>query len=155
MTKCGLIQICVANVVDEIGFEKLFFRAKTVSAEKYYKKQQHRVNNLKKQANELFYANINENLDELNTTDSKMYWKTIHMLNECSANTMPPLRDRANYFNSSYHCFEKAALLNRHVCSISDLNDKNKDLPPSEVRCKYILSHIVVSEQDIVYMIST
>jgi hypothetical protein len=53
---------------------KAFLKTKTVSAEKQYKKQRNRVNNLKKQAKELFYANINENLDELKTTDSKMYW---------------------------------------------------------------------------------
>ena len=114
---------------------KAFLRTKTVSAEKQYKQQRNRVNNLKKQAKELFYANINENLDELKTTDSKMYWKTIHMLikNERSANTMPPLRDRDNNFNLSYDCFEKAGILNRHFCSVSDLNDRNKDLPPFEV----------------------
>jgi hypothetical protein len=91
---------------------KAFLRTKTVSAEKQYKQQRNRVNNLKKQAKELFYANINENLDELKTTDSKMYWKTIHMLikNERSANTMPPLRDRDNNFNLSYDCFEKAGI---------------------------------------------
>jgi hypothetical protein len=123
---------------------KTFLRTKTVSAKKHYKKQRNRVNNLKKQAKELFYANINENLDELKTTDSKMYWKTIHMLikNERSANTMPPLRDRDNNLNLSYDCFDKADILNTHFCSIyiSDLNDKNKDLPPCfEVRCKHIL----------------
>jgi hypothetical protein len=117
---------------------KAFLRTKTVSAEKQYKQQRNRVNNLKKQAKELFYANINENLDELKTTDSKMYWKTIHMLikNERSANTMPPLRDRDNNFNLSYDCFEKAGILNRHFYSVSDLNNRNKDLPPFEVRCK-------------------
>ena len=53
---------------------------------------------MKKQANELFYANINEILDELKTTDSKIYWKTINMLieNDRSVNTMPSLRDRDN-----------------------------------------------------------
>ena len=78
---------------------------------------------MKKQANELFYANINVILDELKTTDSKMYWKTIHMLieNERSANTMPPLRDRDNNLSLSYDCFENADILNRNVCSISDL----------------------------------
>jgi hypothetical protein len=48
---------------------KTFLRTKTVSAKKHYKKQRNRVNNLKKQAKELFYANINENLDELKTTE--------------------------------------------------------------------------------------
>jgi hypothetical protein len=75
--------------------------------------------------------------------------------NECSANIMPPLRDRDDNFNLSYDYFEKANILNRHFCSVSDLNDKNKDLPPFEVRCKNILSHIEVSEQDILDMIST
>ena len=77
--------------------------------------------------------------------------------NERSANTMPPLRDRYNNFNLCYDCFDKADILNTHFCSIyiSDLNDKNKDLPRFEVRCTHILSHIVVSEQDILDMIST
>jgi hypothetical protein len=68
---------------------------------------------------------------------------------------MPPLRDRDNKFNLSYDCFEKADILNRHFCSSSDLNDRNKDLPPFEVRCTNVLSQIVVSEQDILDMIST
>jgi hypothetical protein len=37
---------------------------------------------------------------------------------------------RDNNFNLSYDCFEKAGILNRHFCSVSDLNDRNKDLPP-------------------------
>ena len=109
----------------------------TISAEKQYTQQCNRVNNFKKQAKELCYVNITENLDEFKTTDSKMYWKTIHMLvkNERSANTMPPLRDRDNNFNLSYDCFEKADILNIHFCSVFDINDRNKDLPPFEVRC--------------------
>ena len=89
---------------------KAFLRTKAVSTEKQYKKQGNWVNNLNKPAKQLCYANINENLDELKTTDSKMHWKTIHMLikNERSVNTMPPLRDRDNNFNLSYDCFEKA-----------------------------------------------
>jgi hypothetical protein len=74
---------------------------------------------------------------------------------ERSVNTMPPLRDRNNNFNLSYDCFEKAGILNRQFCSVSDLNDRNKDLPPFEVRCKNVLSQIIVSEQDILDMIST
>jgi hypothetical protein len=54
---------------------KAFLRTKTVSAEKQYKKQRNRVNNLKKQTKELFYANINEILDELKTTDSRCIGK--------------------------------------------------------------------------------
>jgi hypothetical protein len=53
--------------------------------------------------------------------------------NERSVNTMPPLRDRNNNFNLSYDCFEKAGISNRQFCSVSDLNDRNKVLPPFEV----------------------
>jgi hypothetical protein len=80
----------------------------------------------------------NEKNSNLRMRPCKMYWKTIHMLikkNERSANIMPPLRDRDDNFNLSYDYFEKANILNRHFCSVSDLNDKNKDLPPFEVRC--------------------
>jgi hypothetical protein len=34
----------------------------------------------KKQAKQRFYDNINEHLDDHKTVNSKMYWKTIHML---------------------------------------------------------------------------
>jgi hypothetical protein len=46
------------------------------------------VNNLKKQAKKKFYANINENLDELKSANGKLYWKTMNMLikNENSSN---------------------------------------------------------------------
>jgi recombination DNA repair RAD52 pathway protein len=39
-----------------------------------------KVNNLKKQAKKKFYANINENLDELKLANGKLYWKTMNML---------------------------------------------------------------------------
>jgi hypothetical protein len=45
-----------------------------------YKQQRNKVNNLKKQAKKKFYANINENLDELKSANGKLYWKTMNML---------------------------------------------------------------------------
>jgi hypothetical protein len=33
-----------------------------------------------KQAKQRFYDNISEHLDDLKTVNSKIYWKTIHML---------------------------------------------------------------------------
>jgi hypothetical protein len=41
----------------------------TVLTESKYKQQRNKVNNLKKQANKKFYANINENLDELKSAN--------------------------------------------------------------------------------------
>jgi hypothetical protein len=60
--------------------KKKLFENLNCFCRKTLQKKRNRVNNLKKQAKELFYANINENIDELKTTDSKMYWKTIHLL---------------------------------------------------------------------------
>jgi hypothetical protein len=50
--------------------------------------KRNKVNNLKKQAKKKFYANINENLDELKSANGKLYWKTMNMLikNENSFN---------------------------------------------------------------------
>jgi hypothetical protein len=55
----------------------------------------YKFNNLKKQAKQRFYDNISEHLDDLKTVNSKIYWKTIHMLlkNDRSTNELPPLHD--------------------------------------------------------------
>jgi hypothetical protein len=57
------------------------------------------TNNLKKQAKKKFYANINENLDELKSANGKLYWKTMNMLikNENSSNETPPLHGNYIY----------------------------------------------------------
>jgi phage pi2 protein 07 len=43
-------------------------------------------------AKKKFYANINENLDELKSANGKLYWKTMNMLikNENSSNETHP-----------------------------------------------------------------
>jgi DNA repair ATPase RecN len=45
---------------------------KSVLTESKYKQQRNKVNNLKKQAKKKFYANINENLDELKLANGKL-----------------------------------------------------------------------------------
>jgi hypothetical protein len=45
-----------------------------------YKRNRNLVNNKKKQAKEKFYANVNDNLSDLKTVNSKLYYKTINML---------------------------------------------------------------------------
>jgi hypothetical protein len=60
-----------------------------------------------------FYANINENLDELKSANGKLYWKTMNMLikNENSSNETPPLLDPQNDFKLSYESIEKKLYL--------------------------------------------
>jgi hypothetical protein len=54
-------------------FRKTFLRVKSVLTESKYKQQRNKVNNLKKQANQKCYANINDNLDELKSANGKLY----------------------------------------------------------------------------------
>ena len=58
--------------------------------------QRNKFNNLKKQAKQRFYDNVNEHLDDLKTVNSKMYWKTIHMLLKMTALRM-------SYLHSMIH----------------------------------------------------
>jgi hypothetical protein len=103
------------------------------------------------------YANINENLDELKSANGKLYWKTMNMLikNESSSNDTPPLSDPQNDFKLSYESIEKAEILNKYFCSISNLKDENKVLPDFDCRCLNVLSDIDVCEHDVVDIIST
>ena len=61
-------------------FRKTFLKVKSVLTKTKYKQQRNKVNNLKKQAKKKFYANINENLDELKSANGKLYWKIMNML---------------------------------------------------------------------------
>lgn len=137
-------------------FRKIFLSLKTPSAERKFKQQRNKVNNLKKQAKKNFYANINESLDDLKVTNSKLYWKTINMLikNERPTHDIPPLRDPNNDYNLSYEAIEKSEILNKYFCSISNLENVGKDLPEFNNRCQNFLSQIVVCEQEVCDMIS-
>ncbi|CAC5400696.1 unnamed protein product [Mytilus coruscus] len=136
---------------------KFFIRSSSTSAEHKYKQQRNKVNNLKKQAKKHFYATINENLDELKVANSKQYWKTINMLIKSDRPThdIPPLRDPDQNFNLAYEGTEKSEILNKYFCSISNLDDANKDLPEFDDRCHDFLSQIIVSEQDVLDIVST
>ena len=69
------------------------------------------VNNKKKQAKEKFHANLNDNLSDLKTVNSKLYYTTINMLlkSERPTNDVPPLRNPNDIVTSnlSYEGVEK------------------------------------------------
>lgn len=136
---------------------KTFLKHKTQVNENKFKNQRNRVNNLKKQAKQKFYSNINESLNELKSINSKMYWKTINCLlkAESPSNELPPLKDPSDNDNLLYEGREKADLLNRYFCSITNLDDNNKVLPEFDDRGINVLSNIVVEEEEIVDIIST
>jgi hypothetical protein len=98
-----------------------------------------------------------DNLDELKSANGKLYWRTTNMLikNESPSNETPPLSDPQNDFKLSYESIEKAEILNKYFCSISNLNDENKVLPDFDCRCLDVLCDIEVCEQDVIDIIST
>jgi hypothetical protein len=74
-------------------FRRKYLKLKTALSQIICKQQRNRVNNLKKQLKEKIYTNINENLNELKTINSKTYWKTINTLlkGESTMNDIPPI----------------------------------------------------------------
>ena len=73
---------------------------------------------------------------------------------ERPSNKVPPLKDPDNGFNIYYEALEKSEILNKYFCSISKVNDAHVHLPSFESRCAYILSQILVTEQDVLDLIS-
>jgi hypothetical protein len=79
-------------------------------------------------------------LNELKTINSKTYWKTINTLpkGESTMNDIPPIQDPKNDYCLSYEGKEKADVLNKYFCSITNLVDENKTyqiLMTGEVMC--------------------
>ena len=109
-----------------------YLKLKTALSQTIFKQQRNRVNNLKKQLKEKIYTNINENLNELKTINSKTYWKTINTLlkGESTMNDIPPIQDPKNNYRLSYEGKEKADVLNKYFCSV----DENKTLPDFDDR---------------------
>ena len=126
-------------------------------AEQKFKQQRNKVNNLKKQAKKAFYCSINDTLDDLKVINSKQYWKTINMLmkSEKLSHEIPPLKNPQQNYNLAYDSFEKSEILNKYFCSIADLNSTSRELPEFENRCRNFLSEIIVSEQEVLDIIST
>ena len=73
-----------SNIQSEIRkrdrFRRKYLKFKSALSQTIFKQQRKQVNNLKKQLKEKLYTNINENLNELKTINSKTYWKTINTL---------------------------------------------------------------------------
>ena len=80
MTKYGSILFYGKKLENAIDYGKKYLLIKNDSSKELYKRQRNLINNKKKQAKEKFYANVNDNLSDLKTVNSKLYYKTINML---------------------------------------------------------------------------
>ena len=118
-----------------------------------YKQLRNKVNNLKKQAKETFFTNLETNLTDLQTNDKKGFWKIIrHFIkqNDCSSN-IPPLASTDMNGNTKFFTSneEKANCLNNYFCSISTVTDENATLPNFYYKTQSRLSQIPISRNEI------
>ncbi|XP_053398508.1 uncharacterized protein LOC128556837 [Mercenaria mercenaria] len=115
-----------------------------------FKNQRNKVNNMKQYARQNFFENVNGIIDNFMTNDPKSYWKLIGKLTKTSGKTgrIPPLIDS----NSSEVIVDdkcKASLLNNYFCSISTINDNDKNVPVFEKRTNATFSDLEVSSDEI------
>ena len=121
-----------------------------------YKSQRKKVNNMIKYAREQFFLSANELVNSLQSKNSKSYWTFVKRMMKGTGNnyTIPPL------YNGStgelvYEDKAKADLLNQYFCSITSINDSNREPPNVVPRTHAILSNIDVNIQDVKDILQT
>lgn len=119
-----------------------------------FKKQRNKVNNMKKFARVNFYENINGIIDHSYSNDPKSYWKLINRLIKQSgtSTTIPPLIDNMTG-SIIYNEDDKANLLNKYFCTISNIEDGNIDTPEFMCRTNASFGALVVNQAEIVDVI--
>lgn len=135
---------------------KIHLRNKTSHSGQKFKSQRNKVNNMKKYAKEQFFMNINETLSELKTSNSRLYWKTVKMLikGESPSNNIPPLHNLQDDMKLVFDNADKCNVLNNYFCSVTDLENRDKNLPEFDDRGMEIISEIVIFEQDVIDVLS-
>ena len=114
-----------------------------------YKVQRNKVNNMIIHAKQQFFLNSNDFLDE-NLSDPKLFWSLVKKLmgNVGRSSTMPPLLDTEN--DILYVAdIDKCNLLNSFFCSISNLDDTNRNPPNLELRTNSKLAIIEFTIKEI------
>jgi hypothetical protein len=115
-----------------------------------YKNLRNKVNNMKKYAKEMFFNSIEFTMSDFSSSNPKQYWKLIKSLvkdNSSNCEQIPPLinSDRS----VSITDFEKANTLNDYFVSVSNVDDRDVNLPSIELKTDVILNDFNISEQDI------
>ena len=145
--------ICVKPRYD---LNKLARRNQSNQSLQKYKSQRNKVNNMIKYAREQFFLSANELVNSLQSKNSKSYWTFVKRLMKGTGNnyTIPPL-----YIGSTgelvYEDKAKANLLNQYFCSITSINDSNREPPNVVPRTHAILSNIDVNIQDVKDILQT
>ena len=122
-----------------------------------YKMIRNKVNNFIKEAKQRYLTNIDETLSNSRNECPKTFWKHIRTLvnRNKKCDTLPILRTTENG-HEYFHCTDekKAECLNLFFSSISTVNDTNANLPPFVSITNIRLTHIAISAEEIVNIIS-
>ena len=121
-----------------------------------YKSQRNKVNNMIKYAREQFFLSANELVHYLQSKNSKSYWIFVKRMMKGTGNNYTI----SSLYNGSsvelvYEDKAKADLLNQYFCSITFINDSNRESPNVVPRTHAILSNIDVNIQDVKDILQT
>ena len=98
-----------------------------------FKHVRNRINNMIKHAKEPFFSNIETTLNDLQSSNSKQYWKLLKQLirSHSHSDMIPPLKtiDPDGNVNIYLSGEEKANCLNNYFVSISTLDTSSGVLP--------------------------
>ena len=120
-----------------------------------YKRQRNKVNGLKRRAKEQFYANLDGFMSTISPHNSS-YWNILKYLMKGTGSTtpIPPLKIDANSADDiAFTDLEKADLLNQYFSSVAQIDDTGSTLPPLDNIHHQSLSHVVITEKEIVDLI--
>ena len=124
-----------------------------------YKQLRNKVNNLKKQAKEKFYNNIENAIIEADTNNPKLYWELIKHFIKSNKNSekRPPLKTITPFGENTYAFtgLEKANCMNEYFASISSVDDTNINLPVFSQKTENSLYTLQILESDIADVIQT
>ena len=121
-----------------------------------YKSQRNKVNNMIKYACKQFFLSANELVNSLQSKNSKSYWTFVKRMMKGTGHnyTIPPLYNGSSV-ELVYEDRAKADLLNQYFCSITSINDSNREPPNVVPRTHAILSNIDVNIQDVKDILQT
>ena len=120
-----------------------------------YKHIRNKVNNMKKQAKEIFFNNIEFTLNDISSSNPRQYWKIVKMLvkdNSSKCDIIPPLLNENDTY--SFTDIEKANTLNNYFSSISNIDDSQARLPPFSKKTDKQLYNFTITEQDTIDVLS-
>ena len=107
-----------------------------------YRQQRNKVNSMIKFLKEEYICNLNDTLTEYHYNDQKSYWKIVRTLIK---GTKPSYSIPSLFQNDTvaFTSEDKCDLLNNYFCSVTDLDNRDKDLPRFDDRTDATMTNVI------------